>query len=140
MSPSAQDKLYARMGELLGVELRSEIEILVAVEVGLPASTFKRLSRHLPGASTALGLMRNQRASTRRARLAASERLIRVTRILALAEEPFGDRGRARQWCGQTFARDDFGESWSAAQMYRSEFGARAVEEHLLRASHGFTA
>jgi len=66
-----------------------------------------------------------------------SDRLVRVARVIALAEETFGDRAKAHKWLRRptTPLNDE-----APLNLLDTEPGARMVENLLGRISHGIAA
>jgi putative toxin-antitoxin system antitoxin component (TIGR02293 family) len=66
-----------------------------------------------------------------------SDRVIRMVRITALAEEVFGDDTKASRWLRKPKTRFD---GQAPLDLLRTEAGARLVEEMLLQLDYGFAA
>jgi len=71
---------------------------------------------------------------TRRLPLATSDRLYRVARLFALAEEVLEDKGQARDWLRSPQIGLD---NRVPLDLLRTEAGAREVEDLLTRVEHG---
>lgn len=121
---------------------RSALEIISAVQAGLPFSTFESLQ-------TVIGLPSNQLAATinlpastlarkkKSGHLTSeqSERLVRLARILELAFDLFeGDGDAARRWLKAP--RETLGGS-TPLEMVATEVGAREVENLINRLQDG---
>lgn len=114
-----------------------------AVQAGLPFSAVRRLiesGRLTTTEVTALALPRTTYG--RRAREGAlsgaeSERLERLARVIATAEEVFLDQGRAGRWLRTP--HPELGDR-RPLEVAASELGARRVEIMLWQIAHGIAA
>jgi putative toxin-antitoxin system antitoxin component (TIGR02293 family) len=114
-----------------------------AVQAGLPFAALRRLidsGRLTMAELTALALPRTTYG--RRARegvltASESERLERLARVIATAEEVFLDQGRAGRWLRAAHPELDGRTPLRAAG---SELGARRVETMLWQIAHGIAA
>ena len=66
-----------------------------------------------------------------------SDRVTRVARIVAMAEETFGHRAKASRWLHKAIRR--FGGQ-TPIDLLDTEEGARVVEDRLFRIAHGLAA
>lgn len=80
---------------------------------------------------------RHREAKKERLTVEESDRLVRMARIQALAEDVFGDADRANRWL-----REPLGELSSTAPLdwARTEAGARLIEEILAKIDWGAAA
>lgn len=130
-----------QIGDWLGLQApTTEGEILRIVEGGLAPSVVKRL--------VALGLERSeidtvvipsrtlQHRRSRREKLTVeeSDRVLRVIRVLSLAESVYGSRERALAWLRNSHARLD---GRSPLSLLKTDTGSRIVEELLVQIDEG---
>ena len=129
-------------GRMLGINADNSLQLIRAVERGFAFSTLERLRRatSFPMERLAISVGISPRTLTRRKKdrkltAAESDRLVSVSRLLALAIELFeGDRIRAFRWFqNQNRA---LGER-SPLEMAATETGAREVENLIGRLEHG---
>ena len=131
----------AQIGEWLGVQApATETEILRIVEGQLPPAVIKRL--------VTLGLERGeidaviipqrtlQHRRSRREKLTVeeSDRVLRVIRVLSLAESVYGSRERALGWLRKPHPRLDGRVPLS---LLKTDTGSRIVEELLVQIDEG---
>lgn len=128
---------------VLGGRVRSGLDLAAAVRRGLPIGTVDcllgsgRLTRTeldrvvLPRKT----LVHRRAAGTLTAE--QSDRLVRVARVMAVAEETFGDRGKAATWLRRPTSILS-GEA--PLDLLDTEEGAREVESLLGRIAHGIAA
>lgn len=131
----------AQIGEWLGLQSpATEGEILRIVEGRLAPSVIKRLN--------ALGLERSeidrivipsrtiQHRRSRREKLTVeeSDRVLRVIRVLSLAESIYGSRDRALDWLRKPHPRLD---GRTPLSLLTTDAGSRIVEELLVQIDEG---
>ena len=131
----------AQIGDWLGLPSpATEGEILRIVEGRLAPSVIKRLG--------ALGLERSeidsvvipsrtlQHRRSRREKLTVdeSDRVLRVIRVLSLAEAVYGSRERALAWLRKPHARVD---GRTPLSLLKTDTGSRIVEELLIQIDEG---
>jgi putative toxin-antitoxin system antitoxin component (TIGR02293 family) len=131
----------AQIGDWLGLQPpATESEILRIVEERLAPSVIKRLA--------ALGLDRGeidavvipartlQHRRSRREKLTVeeSDRVLRVIRVLSLAESVYGSRERALAWLRRLHARLD---GRTPLSLLKTDTGSRIVEELLIQIDEG---
>jgi putative toxin-antitoxin system antitoxin component (TIGR02293 family) len=131
----------AQIGDWLGLQpAATEGEILRIVEGRLSPSVIKRLA--------ALGLERSeidavvipsrtlQHRRSRREKLTVeeSDRVLRVIRVLSLAESVYGGRERALSWLRRPHARRD---GRTPLSLLKTDTGSRIVEELLIQIDEG---
>jgi putative toxin-antitoxin system antitoxin component (TIGR02293 family) len=127
----------------LGRRVRTPIEMAELIEAGIPHSvaqhvrarlnlTERELAEGLGVSAKTLQRLAKQRAP--RLTPAQSDRLYRLARLVALAEEVFEDRERAHSWLRQP-QRGLGGRV--PLEMMRTEVGAREVEDLLGRIEYG---
>lgn len=132
---------HAQIGNWLGLQPpATEGEILRIVERRLAPSVIKRLA--------ALGLQRAeidsvvipsrtlQHRRSRREKLTVeeSDRVLRVIRVLSLAESVYGSRERALAWLRAPHARLD---KRTPLSLLKTDTGSRIVEELLVQIDEG---
>ena len=66
-----------------------------------------------------------------------TEKAIRIARLIALAEDVFGDRNKALLWLRKPLRRFD---GKAPIAMMASEAGGRLVEEALIQIEEGYSA
>jgi putative toxin-antitoxin system antitoxin component (TIGR02293 family) len=146
--PSNQDGSLMREdrdesgSRLLGVRVRTAVELVAHVQRGFSYAAFERLQRALgmPAQELAECVQIPTRTLLRRresGRLLPeeSDRLLRVARVFQQAVELFeGDEGRARQWLNSP--KRALGDHTPLDWM-RTEAGAREVENLIGRLEHG---
>ena len=131
----------AQIGDWLGLQPpATEGEILRIVEGRLAASVINRLA--------ALGLERSeidavviasrtlQHRRSRREKLTVeeSDRVLRVIRVLSLAQSVYGSRERALAWLRKPHARLD---GRTPLSLLKTDTGSRMVEEMLVQIDEG---
>lgn len=132
---------------ILRRSISSEIQLAGMVREGLPSQALDHVLAELtPDAATqaevyaVVGSARTlQRKRTAGTRLSPdeSDRLARLARILARAEEALGDAGKARRWLGKSnFALGGV----KPLVLLDSDAGALAVEQVLGRIEHGIVS
>ena len=130
------------MGKLLGLKKTDPISLSRQIETGLKFETFERLSRST-GLSTeklrpALRITTrtmSRRRTEKRLSPQESDRLVSISRLLALTFELFeGNEEMAIRWF--TDPRRIFGDR-SPLEMSATEEGSRAVENLIGQLEHG---
>jgi putative toxin-antitoxin system antitoxin component (TIGR02293 family) len=122
-------------------EIRSELDLAVAIRDGLPYDALEHVLRSQALASSeAFELVGSRRTLLRkkkaRGRLspAESDRLARVVRIIERAEEALADPDKAHRWLR---AENRALEGSRPLDLLDSDAGARMVERVLGRIEHG---
>lgn len=125
-------------------EVRSELELAALVREGLPVAALEFLLAHGWIAATDLYRLVGSQRTLQRKRAGRtmlspeeSDRLARVARVIARAEEALGEPERAHRWLGRE-NRALGGERPIA--MLDSDAGAIAVERVLGRIEHGIVS
>jgi len=141
---SASQTLYQRIETKLGVDpLRSDHDLVTLVERRLPVRTLTSLTKHGIGEQEIYDLVLPRRTLThRRAKhqlltREESDKVVRLARITALAEQVFGDEAKAARWLRQPKRR--FGSS-TPFDLLATEAGARLIEEMLYQIDDGMVA
>jgi len=127
---------------MLGLKgVKTQLDLLPLIRRGLPYTSLERLSRHMELTPLAMGseLGIAKRTVTRRAnekRLSSSEseRLVRLTRVLAEAKRVFGSEEKARRWIRKP-SRALAGAV--PLGLLDTDIGANAVFEEMGRIEHG---
>jgi putative toxin-antitoxin system antitoxin component (TIGR02293 family) len=128
---------------LLGVDVRSEADLLAVVEHRLPLDALSALVEEgLSPEETARLIIPRRTLSHRKARKqplsqAESERAVRVASIIALAEDTFADRDKAHVWLRRPTTV--LGNK-RPIDLLATEIGAQMVEQLLFRIAHGIAA
>jgi putative toxin-antitoxin system antitoxin component (TIGR02293 family) len=122
------------LSEYLGVAPASQFDLAVLVEGGLPTEnlgllrekglTFSEVSEIVISPRT----LKHRRARGEALSHEESDRLVRVARVVALAEEVFGDREKALLWLRSP---DDRIGNRSPMSLLQTESGGRLVETML---------
>jgi putative toxin-antitoxin system antitoxin component (TIGR02293 family) len=139
----------ARIQELLGGEqvtgpLRSELDVVRLVRNGVPTQavdhfltashlTFNAIERHVLARRT----FKRRQDAAQRLDPAESDRLLRLVRLVAAADETFGSREKALAWLGRENRALGGDTPLSLAD---TDLGARSVETLLGRIGHGLAA
>lgn len=135
---------YSLTGDKLGVsKVRSGEDLASLVEKQLPATAVKALVRGgltdaevyqliVPRRTLAHRIAKHQPLSKDE-----SDKAVRVARITALAEQVFGEAGRAWRWLRKPKRRFD---GKTPVEMLTTEAGARLVEEMIGQIEHGIFA
>ena len=135
---------YRRIEIKLGVApLRSDRDLARLVDERLPLASVDSLCGHGLSAEEIYTFIVPRRTLVhRKSRHESlthdeSDRAVRIARMTSLAEEVFGDDGKAARWLRKAKTRF---EGRSPLEMLRTEAGARLVEEMLLQLDYGFAA
>jgi putative toxin-antitoxin system antitoxin component (TIGR02293 family) len=132
--------------ETTGVQranLRSGLDLVREIRAGLPAESVEKFVRagKLSNAEVDRIILPRKTLAHRKeiGKLTAdqSDRLMRVARVIAFAEETFGDEGKAHLWLRRPTSV--LGNS-APVDLLDTEEGAREVETVLARIAHGIAA
>lgn len=133
-----------RLSELLGLPspLHSELELAHVAQAGLMPAIIDKLMAYGFNARDLAFIIPPRTLSHRRVRnekltVEETDRVVRVARVMALAETVFGNIDKARRWLYKP--RKAFGGA-TAMAMIHTEIGARLVEEMLIRVDEGYAA
>ena len=132
--------VYARMGQLVGEDVKSEMDLVVLVTTGLSArsvGTFRKaldLDTALVATETTL---RRRLQENRPLSVDESERMIRIARITSLAENLFADQALAHEWLSTPAEFLPGCPSITPMALSATDPGARLVESLILRTEHG---
>jgi len=130
--------------DVLKHEIRTDLELVEALQVGLPAGAADALLNHggitteelhrvvIPRRTLALRRQKGQPLTPEE-----SDRLARVARVLTAADETFGNPEKAYRW----LRKPNRGmASQVPLELLSTEAGARLVEQALERIAHGIFA
>lgn len=126
-----------------GIPAHTEFERMLFVRQGLPVSAVDRIveSGVITAGEVYQVIMPRKTLSNRRAAgnltPDQSDRLVRVARVIAKAEETFGNKEKAHRWLRRPTAPLNGEEP---LKLLDTEAGARLVEDLLIRIDHGITA
>jgi putative toxin-antitoxin system antitoxin component (TIGR02293 family) len=135
---------YSLMGGKLGIsKIRSGEDLASLVEKRLPATAVKALVRGGLSNAEAYQLIVPRRTLAHRIAQHQSlsrdesDKAVRVARITAMAEQVFGEPGRAWRWLRKPKRRFS---GKTPVEMLATEAGARLVEEMIGQIEHGIFA
>jgi len=138
--------LIASLGgeKIVGTSIKTELDLAEVIRRGLPANVVTMIfdgKRLTTADMERLVISRRtlQRRIKQRQRLAPdeSDRMVRVARILTLADDVFGNPEKATRWLNKP-KRSLKGQT--PIQLLDTEEGARIVEDLLFAIAHGLTA
>jgi putative toxin-antitoxin system antitoxin component (TIGR02293 family) len=128
------------IGEYIGITPKSEFDLAEIVESGLPTGnlallkeqglTFSEISETVISPRT----LKHRRARGERLSHEETDRLVRVARIVALAESVFGNHEKALLWLRTA---DDRMGGRSPLSMLQTDAGGRLVESTLWQIDEG---
>jgi putative toxin-antitoxin system antitoxin component (TIGR02293 family) len=130
--------------EILALSAASDMDIVKAVRGGLPAERLTNLAAagyDLQAVISVVGPRTTiQRKIKEKLRLGAgeSDRLSRFVRIAALAEQTFGDKGKAQAWLQRPSRSLPDGQT--PLSLLDTDQGGRWVEDRLTQIAHGMFA
>lgn len=130
--------------EVIGQEVRSELELANVVRLGFwPAVTEKLFDGGVLTKTDMERLVMPRRTLNHRIKKGErltrdeSDRVARVARIVAMAEETFGNRDKASSWLHKPKRGFD---GQTPIDLLDTAEGARVVEDRLFRIAHGLAA
>jgi putative toxin-antitoxin system antitoxin component (TIGR02293 family) len=132
--------LYERIGKILGARMKTQEDAFLIVQDGLPGNAYKKLVAYAPGLTR---VIISESTLRRRLRPQAkftgeeTEKLLRVSKLVVMAEEMFGDMGEAMRWLNEPADFIPERPAVAPIELARTEVGAEIVENALLRAAHG---
>jgi len=138
--------VFAKLGgrSALGADVASEADLARIVVGRIPAKVLAQLKRRgffsdaeiqrfiIPART-----LRHRRERRQRLTVEESDRLVRLTRIQAMAEDVFGDAEKANRWLREPLGEIDRKPPLELAQ---TEIGARVVEQILAKIDWGAAA
>ena len=138
---SADQRFLSHLRAILpDLRMESEVDLICAVELGLPTRAVDDLLKAGLSEKEVYSLviprrtLSHRRAHDRPLSHAESDRTVRVARVAALADQAFGERARALRWLRKPKHR--FGGR-TPLGLCATEAGARLVEEMLRQIDHG---
>lgn len=141
-----QKAIITRLGgeKILGTKIKTELDLTKAIRRGLPPRVVQMVFDGVRLTTVDMErLVMPRRTLQRRIkqgqRLAPEEsgRMVRVTRILTLADKVFGDPKKATRWLNKSKRSLD---GQAPIQILDTEEGAHIIEDHLFSIAHGITA
>jgi len=137
----AMAALHHQIGEWLGVPPpASEQELLAIIERQLPTSTINRLialgvtRKEVDEFVIPLRTLQHRRSRREKLTIEESDRILRMMRVLSLAEEIYGSRERALAWLRRPSARL---KKRAPFELLKTDAGARIVEDLLTQIDEG---
>jgi putative toxin-antitoxin system antitoxin component (TIGR02293 family) len=139
------ERVFRKLGgrSAVGADVVSEADLARLVGHGIRLSVLghveragfskQEIERFIIPART----LRHRKSRREPLTLDESDRLVRLTRIQALAEDVFGDPGKANRWLRQGLGILD---GQSPLDVARSEAGARVIEQLLAKLDWGAAA
>lgn len=131
----------AQMGDWLGLQVPgTETEVLRIVEGKLATTVIERLislglqRSEIDAAIIPLRTLQHRRARRERLTVDESDRVLRVIRVLSLAESVYGSRERALAWLRNAYPRLD---GRTPLSLLNTDTGSRLVEELLVQIDEG---
>ena len=131
----------ARIGDWLGLQPpATEAEMLRIVEARLAPSVIKRLSTlglersEIDAIIIPLRTLQHRRSRREKLTVEESDRVMRATRVLSLAEFVYGSRERALAWLRKPLAQ--LGDR-APLSLLTTDTGSRIVEERLIQIDEG---
>jgi putative toxin-antitoxin system antitoxin component (TIGR02293 family) len=132
---------YFQMGDWLGLQPPvTETEMLRIVEGQLAPAVIKRLvslglqRSEIDAAIIPLRTLQHRRSRREKLTVEESDRVLRVIRVLSLAESVYGSRERALAWLRNPHARLD---GRAPLSLLNTDTGSRIVEELLGQIDEG---
>jgi putative toxin-antitoxin system antitoxin component (TIGR02293 family) len=147
-SPTPQpviESVFRKLGgqQILGARVASEADLARIVDRGLRVAVLKHVQRagfsrqEIERFIIPARTLRHRKTKREALSIDESDRVVRLARIQALAEDVFGDLGKANRWL-----RDGLGilDGKSPLEVARTEAGARLIEQILARIDWGAAA
>ena len=139
------EAVYRKLGgrRVLGTEIASEADLLRVVLGRIPLKALGAMQesgfsdREIEQFIIPSRTRRHREAKKECLTVEESDRLVRLARIQALAEDVFGDRAKANKWLRETLGILD---GRSPLEMVRTETGARIIEQILGKIAWGAAA
>ncbi len=130
-----------QMGDWLGLRVpATESEVLRIVEGKLAPAVIKRLislglrRAEIDAAIIPLRTLQHRRSRREKLTVEESDRVLRVIRVISLAESVYGSRERALAWLRNPHARLD---GRTPLSLLNTDTGSRIVEELLVQIDEG---
>lgn len=142
---SVVDRVYRKLGgrQVLRETVDSEADLARVVERRIPLKALASIRRHglseaeIDRFIIAARTRRHRRAKREPLTIEESDRLVRIARIQSLAEDVFGDEGKANRWLREELPI--LGRK-APLEVSRTEAGARLVEQILAKIDWGAAA
>jgi putative toxin-antitoxin system antitoxin component (TIGR02293 family) len=131
------------IAELIGVSPKSEFDLAEMVEKGLPTAAIARLKEEgltfseISAVVISPRTLKHRKARGEQLSHEETDRMVRVARIIALAEQVFGTRDKALTWLR---SKDDRLKERTPLSMLHTESGGRLVENMLWQIDEGIYA
>lgn len=139
------ESVFRKLGgrQALGSDVSSEADLARVVHHGIRLSVLGHVERagfskqEIEHFIIPARTLRHRKTKREPLTLDKSDRVVRLTRIQALAEDVFGDVGKANRWL-----REDLGilDDKSPLDVARTESGTRVVEQILAKIDWGAAA
>ena len=133
--------IHHQIGEWLGVPPpASEQELLDIIERQLPTSSINRLTglgvtrKEVDELVIPLRTLQHRRSRREKLTIEESDRILRLMRVLSLAEDVYESRERALRWLRRPNPRVG---NRSPLELLKTDAGARIVEELLVQIDEG---
>lgn len=128
-------------------QIHTDSDLVAAIARGMPSEALRSLEGHGLAAAEIFAVVGPERTLRRRISehkaLTANEadRLVRLARVAALADEVFGDRDKALRWLRKPKQHLLMGQrDATPIDLVATEHGARLVENRLRQIQHGVFA
>jgi putative toxin-antitoxin system antitoxin component (TIGR02293 family) len=128
------------MAEFLGIAPRSEFDLTRIIENGLPPESLALLKKHglsfteISEIVISPRTLKHRRARSENLSHEETDRMVRVARIVALADDVFGDHSKALLWLR---TEDDRIGGRRPLSMLRTDAGGRLIENMLWQIDEG---
>ncbi len=131
---------HPKVFSFIGLKPMSDLELATVTEKGLPLTTIDRLKRHgltfteISDVVISPRTLKHRKSRKEALSSGETERVVRVARIVELAEQVFGSREKALLWLRSS---DDRLNNRPPMQMLVNEPGGRIVENMLWQIDEG---
>jgi putative toxin-antitoxin system antitoxin component (TIGR02293 family) len=131
------------IAEFIGVSPKSEFDLAAIVEKGLPIASIARLKAEgltfseISAIVISPRTLKHRKARGEQLSHEETDRVVRVARIVALAEQVFGNRDKALTWLR---SKDGRIKERTPLSMLHTESGGRLVENMLWQIDEGVYA
>lgn len=128
------------IGEYIGIAPRSEFDLTRIIENGLPPESLALLKEHglsfteISEIVISPRTLKHRRARGENLSHEETDRIVRVARIVALADEVFGDHSKALLWLR---TEDDRIGGRRLLSLLRTDAGGRLIESMLWQIDEG---
>lgn len=134
------ESVFARIGRLLGIPVKSEADLLRIGQDGVTAKAFRRVAAQLALPPDLIGpatTMRRRLDGNERFTQPESERLLRIARVFSEASRLFDDDEATKTWMRTASTYVPGQPAITPLELATSDSGARLLEESILRTAHG---